>query len=117
MSMPEIKETYTEVEKFKVSIYVDIDVDYNIVSSYIGRNVIPDRQYHYFFYDEAYVGDNIQNYKVILVDNFAQLDAIDKELEQRIKDNYFATDRELLQQEYQKKLEELALLESQLNSI
>jgi hypothetical protein len=115
--VPEYKDTYTTEEKFKTCIYVDTDELGNITLSYIGKDAIPDKQYNYFFYDEAYVGDSIRNYKIVLENNIPRLESIDKELEQRLKDAYNAVDKEQLQLEYQQKLDELALLESQLNSI
>jgi hypothetical protein len=115
--MPEIKVVYDMSDKYKTLIYVDVDAEGNIIASYMGKNVIPDREYHHFFYVENYIGESILNYKVIIVDNLPVLQAIDTDLEKRLKDEYYRNDKEYLQQQYELKMAELQALQEQLNTL
>lgn len=83
--MPEIKMEYGQMDIYKTCIFLDCDEAGNITSLIAGKSVIPDRQYQYFFYKDAYVGESIQNYKVV----DGELQAIDTELEQQLMDAYF----------------------------
>jgi hypothetical protein len=78
--MPEIKSEYGPMDKYKTCIFLDTDEQGNITTSYIGKNAIPDRQYDYFFYKDAYVGESIQNYRIVN----GELQAIDTDLEQQL---------------------------------
>jgi len=88
--MPDIKRTYTIDDIYKTCIFVDVDDNGNIIESYTGRNVIPYKQFDFFFLDESYVGESIRNYKVVMVGFKAELKAIDLELEAELKEAYYS---------------------------
>lgn len=108
---------YEAKDIYKVLIYVDVDENGTIISSITGKNILPDRQYHHYFYRDKYVGDSIFNYKVVITDGIGDLQVIDAELEQRLKDAYFNIDKQILQQEYEIKMAELQALQEQLNTL
>jgi hypothetical protein len=48
-------------------LYVNIDEDGNIVDSLYGQNIIPDREYDFFFYTTEEIAENAFDYKVAIV--------------------------------------------------
>jgi hypothetical protein len=48
-------------------LFCDVDEAGNIIVAFTGTNIIPSRQYDFFFFtNDADVADNIANYKVDL---------------------------------------------------
>lgn len=47
-------------------IFADINEEGDIKDALVGKRILPDRQYDYFFYVEQEVSENIDDYKVVL---------------------------------------------------
>jgi hypothetical protein len=48
-------------------LYVNIDEEGNIIDSLYGQNIIPDREYDFFFYTTEEIAANAFDYKVAIV--------------------------------------------------
>lgn len=48
-------------------IFVDVDEEGNVRDNMVGINIIPDREYDFFFYQDVDIALNINNYKVEIV--------------------------------------------------
>lgn len=49
-----------------VSVFVDVNDSGEIRGAYVGKDIIANRQYGFFFYVDEGVANNITDYKVIL---------------------------------------------------
>lgn len=81
----EIPESYGMGDKYKVLVFADCDANGEFIEVAMGRFIIPNKQYQYFFYVDRYIQDTIENYKVIN----GELAAKDTELENQVKSLYF----------------------------
>jgi hypothetical protein len=50
-----------------VLLFVNIDENGNIIEALYGQNIIPDREYDFFFYTTEEVAANAFDYKVAIV--------------------------------------------------
>ena len=50
-----------------VQLYCDIDEAGNIIRSFYGKNIIPEKSYDFFDRVDAAIVENIENYKLTLV--------------------------------------------------
>ena len=57
----------------KYAVYVNVDENGNIKNSLMGLNIIPDKQYDYYFLVNEDIALNIDKYKVILDGNKPKL--------------------------------------------
>jgi hypothetical protein len=48
-------------------LFVDIDEEGNIIDALYGYNIIPDREYNFFFYTTEEIAENAFDYKVAIV--------------------------------------------------
>lgn len=48
-------------------LYVNIDENGNIIEALYGQNIIPDREYDFFFYTTEDIAVNAFQYKVVIV--------------------------------------------------
>jgi hypothetical protein len=48
-------------------LFVDIDEEGTIIDALFGYNIIPDREYNFFFYTTEEVAENAFDYKVAIV--------------------------------------------------
>jgi hypothetical protein len=48
-------------------LFVDIDENGNIVDALYGYNIIPDREYNFFFFTTEEIAENAFDYKVAIV--------------------------------------------------
>ncbi|PEM83685.1 phosphodiesterase [Bacillus toyonensis] len=112
----EIKEQYDLYERYKTCIYCDSDEAGNITRLECGQHIIPSSDYIHFFRVDRYVTDTVQNYKVVWNGRVAELQAIDLELEEKVKKIYFAPTKEELEQKRAETEALLKLLEEQLAS-
>ncbi|WP_180227795.1 phosphodiesterase [Bacillus toyonensis] len=110
----EIKEQYDLYERYKTCIYCDSDEAGNITRLECGQHIIPSSDYIHFFRVDRYVTDTVQNYKVVWNGRVAELQAIDLELEEKVKKIYFAPTKEELEQKRAETEALLKLLEEQL---
>ncbi|MGS2746007.1 phosphodiesterase [Bacillus zanthoxyli] len=112
----EIKEKYELYERYKTCMYCDSDEAGNITRLECGQHIIPSSDYIHFFRVDRYVTDTVQNYKVVWNGRVAELQAIDLELEEKVKKIYFAPTKEELEQKRAETEALLKLLEEQLAS-
>jgi hypothetical protein len=77
----DVPQSYRIEDKYKILIFADTDINGAITQCIVGKAVIPDRQYQYFFYKDRYVGDTIFNYRI----TNDTLVPIDVELENNMK--------------------------------
>ncbi|GGE64377.1 hypothetical protein [Priestia taiwanensis] len=96
----------------QVQVYIDIDSNLGMVKSLMGKNIIPDKQYDIFFVVDSYIGHDLENYRIIQLNGKYELEVIDQQREQQKKiELNFEKSPKQLQEEYEKKLEELKALE------
>jgi hypothetical protein len=50
-----------------VLLFVNIDETGNVIEALYGQNIIPDREYDFFFYTTAEIAENAFDYKVAIV--------------------------------------------------
>lgn len=112
----ELKEKYELHERYKTCMYADSDDNGNITQVEHGQHIIPGQDYMHFFRADRYIADTIQNYKVVWNGRVAELQAIDLELEEKVKKIYFAPTKEELEQKKAETEALLKLLEEQLAS-
>ncbi|WP_176522390.1 phosphodiesterase [Bacillus toyonensis] len=112
----EMKEQYDLYERYKTCMYCDSDEGGNITRLECGQHIIPSSDYIHFFRVDRYVTDTIQNYKIVWNGRVAELQAIDLELEEKVKKIYFAPTKEELEQKKAETEALLKLLEEQLAS-
>ncbi|MGG4560872.1 phosphodiesterase [Bacillus toyonensis] len=112
----EMKEQYDLYERYKTCMYCDSDEAGNITRLECGQHIIPSSDYIHFFRVDRYVTDTVQNYKVVWNGRVAELQAIDLELEEKVKKIYFAPTKEELEQKRAETEALLKLLEEQLAS-
>lgn len=110
----EAKEKYELYERYKTCIYCDSDEVGNITRLECGQHIIPSSNYMHFFRVDRYVTDTIQNYKVVWNGRVAELQAIDIEIEEKVKKIYFAPTKEELEREKVEMEAKLKMLEEQL---
>jgi hypothetical protein len=48
-------------------LFVNIDENGNVIEALYGQNIIPDREYDFFFYTTEEVAANAFQYKVVIV--------------------------------------------------
>jgi hypothetical protein len=48
-------------------LFVDIDYEGNVIDALYGYNIIPDREYHFFFFTTEEIATNAFQYKVGIV--------------------------------------------------
>ncbi|WP_176142213.1 phosphodiesterase [Bacillus toyonensis] len=110
----EFKEKYELYERYKTCIFCDSDEAGNITQLEHGQRIIPGQNYMHFFKVDRYISDTIQNYKVVWNGRVAELQAIDLELEEKVKKIYFAPTKEELEREKAEMEAKIKLLEEQL---
>ncbi|PDZ33744.1 phosphodiesterase [Bacillus toyonensis] len=110
----EIKEKYELHERYKTCIYCDSDEFGNITQVEHGQRIIPGQNYMHFFKVDRYIADTIQNYKVVWNERVAELQAVDLEINEKVKRVYFAPTKEELEREKAEMEAKLKLLEEQL---
>ncbi|PDY14996.1 phosphodiesterase, partial [Bacillus cereus] len=80
-------------------IYADSDENGVITQVECGQRIIPSQDYMYYFRVDRYIADTLWNYKVVLNGRVAELQAIDLEIENTVKERYFSqTKEELIKQ-------------------
>jgi hypothetical protein len=47
-------------------LFVNIDENGNVIEALFGQNIIPDREYDFFFYTTAEIAENAFDYKVVI---------------------------------------------------
>ncbi|PEN76828.1 phosphodiesterase [Bacillus toyonensis] len=95
----ELKEKYELNERFKTFIYADSDENGIITRVECGQRIIPSQDYMHYFRVDRYITDTLWNYKVVLNGRVAELQAIDIEIENTVKERYFSqTKEELIKQ-------------------
>lgn len=112
----DIKEKYELYERYKTCVYCDSDDAGNITRLECGQHIIPSSDYIHFFRVDRYVTDTIRNYKIVWNGRVAELQAIDLEIEEKVKKVYFAPTKEELEQKKAETEALLKLLEEQLAS-
>ncbi|PEY32739.1 phosphodiesterase [Bacillus cereus] len=112
----ELKEKYEIHERFKTCIYADSDDDGNLTQVEYGQHIIPGRDYMHFFRVDRYIADTIQNYKVIFNGRIAELQAIDVETENIMKERYFFQTKEELEKQKEEMEAKIRQLEEELNN-
>ncbi|WP_180232219.1 phosphodiesterase [Bacillus toyonensis] len=110
----EWKEKYELYERYKTCVYCDSDEVGNITRLEYGQHMIPSSDYMHFFRVDRYVTDAIQNYKIFWDGRVAELQAIDLEIEEKVKKIYFAPTKEELEREKAEMEAKLKMLEEQI---
>ena len=110
----ERKEKYELYERYKTCVYCDSDDAGNITRLECGQHIIPSSNYMHFFRVDRYVTDMIQHYKVVWNGRVTELQAIDLEIEEKVKKIYFAPTKEELEREKAEMEARLKMLEEQL---
>ncbi|MGH1288686.1 phosphodiesterase [Bacillus toyonensis] len=110
----DIKEKYELYERYKTCVYCDSDDAGNITRLECGQHIIPSSDYIHFFRVDRYVTDTIRNYKIFWNGRVAELQAIDLEIEEKVKKVYFAPTKEELEREKAEMEAKIKMLEEQI---
>lgn len=112
----DLKEKYELHERFKICIYADSDADGNITHVECGQRIIPSQDYMHFFRVDRYIADTLWNYKVVLNGRVTELQAIDIETENVMKERYFSQTKEELEKQKEEMEAKIRQLEEELNN-
>ncbi|GEM_PF-3920488 len=112
----ELKEKYELNERFKTFIYPDSDENGNITQVECGQRIIPSQDYMHYFRVDRYIADTLWNYKVVLNGRVAELQAIDLEIENTVKERYFSQTKEELEKQKEEMEAKIRQLEEELSN-
>ncbi|MCU5181586.1 phosphodiesterase [Bacillus toyonensis] len=112
----ELKEKYELNERFKICIYANSDENGNITQLEYGQHIIPGQDYMHFFRVDRYISDTIWNYNVVINGRIAELQAIDIEVENTMKERYFSQTIEELEKQKEEMEAKIRQLEEELSN-